>query len=66
MITLVHQEHPELSILHLCDLHGVSRSWYYEQSTHAEHREREIALRDQIEDILLEFPGYGYRRVTHA
>ena len=23
-------------------------------------------MRDQIEDLILEFPGYGYRRVTHA
>ncbi len=23
-------------------------------------------MRDQIEHIILEFPGYGYRRVTHA
>ncbi len=26
----------------------------------------EIALRDRIEEIILEFAGYGYRRVTHA
>ncbi len=65
MITLAHQEHPELSIVHLCELHGISRSWYYEQSTHPEQNTQEIALRDQIEDIILEFPGYGYRRVTH-
>jgi len=66
MITLAHQDHPELSILHLCELHGVSRSWYYEQNTHPEQKSQQIALRDQIEDIILEFPGYGYRRVTHA
>ncbi len=66
MITLAHQDHPELSILHLCDLHGVSRSWYYKQHTHPEQKSQQIALRDQIEDIILEFPGYGYRRVTHA
>ncbi len=66
MITLAHQEHPELSIVHLCDLHGISRSWYYEQSTHAEQQVQDIALRDQIERIILEFSGYGYRRVTHA
>jgi putative transposase len=66
MITLAHQEHPELPILQLCELHGVSRSWYYEQTTHCEHTAQEIALRDQIEDLILEFPGYGYRRVTHA
>ena len=66
MITLAHQEHPEFPILQLCELHGVSRSWYYEQTTHCEHTAQEIALRDQIEDLILEFPGYGYRRVTHA
>lgn len=66
MITLAHQEHPDLSLRHLCELHGVSRSWYYEQIAHPEQKSQEIALRDQIEDIILEFPGYGYRRVTHA
>jgi hypothetical protein len=25
-----------------------------------------VALRDAIEQIILDFPGYGYRRVTHA
>jgi len=66
MITLAHQDHPDLPLRHLCELHGVSRSWYYEQITHPEQKSQEIALRDQIEDIILEFPGYGYRRVTHA
>ena len=50
MITLAHQEHPELSLQHLCELHGVSRSWYYEQNTHPEQKSQQIALRDQIED----------------
>lgn len=66
MITLAHQDHPELSIVQLCELHGISRSWYYEQLTRPEQDVQEIALRDQIEDMILEFPGYGYRRVTHA
>ena len=65
MITLTHQEHPEFSILHVCDLHGISRSWYYEQSHHCEQNGQDTALRDQIERIILEFSGYGYRRVTH-
>jgi putative transposase len=65
MITLAHQEHPELSLVRLCELHGVSRSWYYEQ-LQQDQDEEDIALRDQIERIILEFPGYGYRRVTHA
>jgi putative transposase len=66
MITQAHQAHPELSVQRLCELFGISRSWYYEHGKHPEDDVKEIALRDQIEQIILEFPGYGYRRVTHA
>jgi len=47
----------------------VNRAWYYarqhvtiEPSKQAE----EVALRDAIEQVILDFSGYGYRRVTHA
>ena len=43
MITLAHQDHPELSMVELCDLHGVSRSWYYEQLSHCEQNAEDIA-----------------------
>jgi len=66
MIEQAHHEHPELPIEHLCDLFEVSRSWYYERSSRPDTDEEATALRDQIERIILEFPGYGYRRVTHA
>jgi putative transposase len=66
MIELTHHEHPELSIERLCELFGVSRSWYYERSSRPESTQEETALRDHIERLILEFPGYGYRRVTHA
>ena len=66
MIGLAHQEHPELSIECLCELFAVSRSWYYERSSRPESTQEETALRDQIERLILEFPGSGYRRVTHA
>ena len=66
MIQQAHHEHPELSIERLCELFGVSRSWYYERSSKPESTEEETALRDRIECLILEFPGYGYRRVTHA
>ena len=62
MITLAHQEHPELSLARLCELLEVSRSWYYERDDQADPED--IALRDEIERIILEFAGYGYRRVT--
>lgn len=66
MIEKAHDLFPELSLEHLCHLFAVSRSWYYEQEKQQEMDEEETALRDRIEEIILEFPGYGYRRVTHA
>jgi putative transposase len=46
-----------------CQLLGLSRAGYYR---HAEPREdpEGTALRGAIEQIVLELPGYGYRRVT--
>lgn len=66
MIKRVHEDYPEFSLEQLCHLFEVSRSWYYEQREKSEDDEEETALRDRIEEIILEFPGYGYRRVTHA
>ena len=66
MIEQAHQQHPDLTVERLCDLFSVSRSWYYERGGQPESDAEEIALRDQIERIILEFSGYGYRRVTHA
>ncbi len=54
-----------MSVRHLCTLFAISRSWWYEQ-TRAEPKAADAALRDAIERIILDFPGYGYRRVTHA
>jgi transposase InsO family protein len=66
MMTQAHQAHRELSLQQLCEMFEVSRSWYYEHLKQPEDDAEEIALRDRIEEIILEFAGYGYRRVTHA
>jgi len=66
VIEQVHEEHPEMSIERLCELMGVSRSWYYKRPCAEEKAHKDVALRDAIERIVLEFPGYGYRRVTAA
>jgi putative transposase len=55
MIAAMRSASPTLSIRRLCDLAGVSRSWYYAHPSS-----------DAIERIGLDFPGYGYRRVTKA
>jgi putative transposase len=66
MITSAHDGYPQTSLRQLCALFGISRSWWYER-THAAAPDAEaVALRDRIEQIILDFPGYGYRRVTHA
>ena len=67
MIEQVREEHPEMSVERLCYLMGVSRSWYYARPTATSRRpKRTSVLRDAIEQVVLEFPGYGYRRVTAA
>ncbi|BDP44762.1 hypothetical protein DAETH_47310 (plasmid) [Deinococcus aetherius] len=55
--------HPEVSVRRLCELHGVSRSWFYQQQ-HREEVDPDQALLQDIEAVVEEFNGYGYRRVT--
>ena len=67
MIEEAGTHHPSVALSTLCELFGVSRSWYYQRPEHIELRARaDVALRDAIERIVLEFAGYGYRRVTQA
>lgn len=66
MIARLREDHSEISERALCRLFSVSRSWYYQKPS-VEHRVgKDLDLRDAIEHIVLEFPGYGYRRVTAA
>jgi putative transposase len=53
----------EVSVRQSCAILGISRSWYYAAAAAALSVD-DTALRDRIEEIVLEFPGYGYRRVT--
>lgn len=74
MITAALQQHPhsQLSVSGLCELLGVNRAWYYAQLSRElnlverEPSEADVDLRAAIEELVLEFPGYGYRRVTKA
>ena len=60
MITALHTEHPEWSLRLLCRLLDTPPSSYY----YAPRPADDLELRDAIERIALEFPRYGYRRVT--
>ena len=45
---------------------GISRStYYYRSKSYLETKKREANVRDHIEEIVVEYPRYGYRRVTH-
>jgi putative transposase len=57
---------PDLPVERACQLLGASRTSYYRFSSRASWQPRvpETALRQAIEEIVVEFPGYGYRRVT--
>jgi putative transposase len=66
MISELRTTYPELSVRHLTQLLGVSRAWLYARANQPTQAQRDVELRDAIEGIVLEFPGYGYRRVTKA
>jgi putative transposase len=52
-----------MPVRRLCALLGVNRSWFYAAPASSVEAD-DTALRDRIEAIVLEFPGYGYRRVS--
>lgn len=66
MIPELQAAFPEVSLRRLCALLGISRSGVYARAGDQRAAADAAALRDAIEGIVLEFPGYGYRRVTHA
>jgi transposase InsO family protein len=57
-----------LPVTRICALLGISRSGHYQARAAADPAptaaESAVRLRDRIETLCLEWPGYGYRRVT--
>jgi len=53
----------QITVARACELASISRSWYYE-SRKLRPRD-DVDLQDEIEKIVTECEGYGYRRVTH-
>jgi transposase InsO family protein len=66
VIAQIIEEHPQMSVKRLCELLDMSRSWYYQNPGVDQQTDEEVELRDAIEGIVVEFPGYGYRRVTET
>ena len=67
-LTEVLDSHPPLSISSACSCLGINRSDYYRWETLSKRQPVvdpfEIKLKNEIQSIALEFPKYGYRRVT--
>jgi hypothetical protein len=59
MMAEAHAAYPDLSLRTLCTAFGVGRTWWHTHPTAAAVAERDTVLRDAIERIVLEFPGYG-------
>ena len=57
-----------LPVSRLCSALGVSRSGYYNWLWQKDVPvvDKNAEIRQEIHKIVLEFPGYGYRRVTFA
>lgn len=65
MIREQQRDSPGLPLERACQLLRVSRSSFYDQPDEFDHQAFwDALLREAIEPIVLEFPGYGYRRVT--
>ena len=57
---------PGLPLERACQLLGVNRGSYYRIREAPRPVAVDGELREAIEAVVLEFPAYGYRRVTHA
>jgi putative transposase len=54
-----------LPVTRVCQTLGLSRAAYYRWPRAEPRPDRDMELRAHIQEIALEMPAYGYRRVTH-
>ncbi len=64
MSAIIAREAPPGQIRRLCAAVGLSCATFYRHRNPGESVDPDIALRDHIQRIALEFPAYGYRRIT--
>ena len=49
----------------LCQMTGLSRAGFYRWRVPRQATPVEMEVRDQMQKVALEWPAYGYRRITH-
>jgi putative transposase len=65
VIDLVEQEAPGTSLRRCCQTLDVSRATLYRHRHPVSPSTQEMELRDALQRAALEWPSYGYRRLTH-
>lgn len=53
-----------MPVARMCNTLGVSRSGYYRWVSRDKYSDNDLELREQVQDIALEYSSYGYRRIT--
>ena len=53
-----------LSLTEMCQLLELSRAQYYRLKSGVTKEDNDLELREQIQQIALDWPAYGYRRIT--
>lgn len=66
MIQAGQQRFPSLPLERICQLLALNRGSFYRHRETPRPPNAEVELRAAIEAVILEFPAYGYRRVTKA
>ena len=64
MSQMVAQEAAAGQVAQLCQALYLSRATFYRYRKAGQPIDPDVALRDQIQRLALEFPAYGYRRIT--
>jgi transposase InsO family protein len=59
------QQSGHLAVTRLCQLVGMPRRTYYRLISRVQPQDTHMRLRHQVQEIALEWPSYGYRRITH-
>jgi putative transposase len=66
LIATAHSLADTLPMTRICQALGLSRAPYYRWKEVGPQPDQDMELRAQVQEIALEMPAYGYRRITHA
>ncbi len=65
LVAIVQLSADALPVTRVCHALALSRATYYRWPAAGPQPDQDMELRAQIQEIALEMPAYGYRRITH-